>query len=449
MAQPRKFPFADDRIEKLPVPRARAEYADTIQRGLRLRVGPSGLRSFVFYDRDKDGRRRGEVLGRWSREGIGGTLNVEAARARYLDARGSKKGHGRETATVGELLDFFVKRAEPSKYTASVLRKHLAAVSDRTATSLAPDELPNLVVRVQNGYEDGDGRKVGGRAVADKVRGGLCTMFSFVQRQGRFPRDRVLPTFGLVRKDFKDIGWKAREREDLPTEKEVQELFAALGIGTGERLEIDLTVSPRISLAARLAILFITHAPVRSGAGALLLPADAADLSMRVLRWTTAKGKRGEPEELAMPLSSIALDIVRDLRALDGGHRWLVPSPENPKQHLDLKALSHTLRRLQAPGPKGESPRVQRPPGRKPFTPHALRGFWRTLAGDLGVDDGIAVRVLGHKPIGASSADPHYDHSARFEAQREAVERVSIELERIRRRTPAPAARVVPLRSAP
>lgn len=447
MAQPRKFPFSDDRIEKLPIPRVRAEYADTGCRGLRLRVGSSGVRSFIHYDRDSKGRRRGEVLGRWSREGIGGTLNAQMARARYLDARGALKGLGRETATVGELLDFFVERGKPSVYAASVLRKHLVPVAEMVATTLAPAVLSDLVAKVQARYAGEDGRKLGGPAVADKVRGGLCSMFSFAQRQGRFPQDRALPTLGLVRGDFKGIGWKAREREDLPDEGEVQQLLAALGVGTGDRLEIDLDVNPRISLQARLAILFIMHAPVRSGAGALLLPADAADLSERVLRWTTAKGKRETPEELVMPLSSIALNILRDLRAIPGGRVWLVPSPEDPKEHMDLKALSHTLRRLQAPGPKDEPPRVQRAAGRKPFTPHALRGLWRTLAGNLQIDDGIAVRVLGHKPTGGSSADSHYDHSDRFDAQREAVERVSAELERIRRRKVVPTARIVPLRS--
>ena len=128
----------------------------------------------------------------------------------------------------------------------------------------------------------------GGRAVADKVRSGLRSLFAWAQRQGRLPPDRALPTNGLVREDFAGIGWQARER--VPSERELHQLLDALGIGTGERIVIDMKQSPRVSLAARLAVLVLLHVPVRS-AGILAQPASAADLEARVLRWATRKGE--------------------------------------------------------------------------------------------------------------------------------------------------------------
>jgi hypothetical protein len=447
MAQRREFPFSDDRIEALPVPRARrTEYADTVCHGLRLRVGSSGTRSFCYWrqgDVGAGGKRDRvfEVIGRWSGSGLGGTFNVVSARARFLDLRGRESGRGGETLTVGELLDAFVQRGQTSDYAAAILRKHLDPLRHLTAATLSPAVLSDLVAKVQNGYEDDGGRPVGGPAVADKVRGGLRSLFAWAQRQGRFPQDRALPTLGLVREDFAEIGWKPRER--VPSERELHALFDALGIGVGERLEIDLTQTPRVSVAARLAALLIVHVPVRSGVGVLSQPASAADVDARVLRWRTRKG--GREATIETPLSEVAVAIVRELRRLEGGEAWLVPSPEDPRRPIDLKALARMFTRLQSPGRNGEPARVPCDEGREPFTPHALRGLWVTIAGDLGIDDGVTVRVIGHQPAGASKAQRYYDRSLRLDAQREAVERVSAELERIRRRRPSAPSPIVPL----
>jgi hypothetical protein len=450
MAQPRKFPFTDDKIERLPVPRgdARVEYADTVTRGLRLRIGSSGARTFLLFDRDQHGRRTRETIGRWSRTGLGGTFTVEAARAKYLDLRGEKEGRGSATATVGELLDLFIERGQTSAYTASILRKHVEPLRHLVAAQVAPVVLSDLVAKVQAGYTDGKGQAVGGSAVADKVRSGLRSLFAWAQRQGRFPPDRALPTNGLVREDFADIGWKARER--VPSESELHQLFDALGIGTGERIVIDLKKSPRVSLAARLAVLALLHVPVRSGAGILSQPTSAADLDARILRWTTRKG--GRTAEIETPLSLVAVGLLRELRQLPGGDAWIVPSPEPPAdgkpwRPIDLKVLARMFVRLQAPGGRGEPPRIRLEEGQEPFTPHCLRALWVTLAGEIGIDDGTAVRVIGHQPEGASKAQRFYDRSRRVEAQRDAVERVSAELERIRRREPRKAAEVVALQA--
>lgn len=444
MARASKFKFTDDLIEKLPVPRRRAEYADTLCQGLRLRVGTSGVRSFVFYERDEAGRRRGEILGRWSRTGVGGTLTVEAARTRFLDRRGQRKGLGRSTSTVSELLDFYVERGKPSDYTTKLLRKHLRPVEDLVAATLGPAVLPDLVAKVMGGYKDENGKDVGGPAVADKFRGALVKMFTKAQRAGQFPQDAQVPTLGLARDDFAEIGWTARER--VPTERELHQLFDALGVGTGGRIEVDVKKSPRISLASRLAVLLLLHVPVRSGAGILSQRVSAVDKEGRVLRWRTRKGRR--VADLETPLSTVALDVLRELEALNGGKAWIVPSPEDAKKPIDLKVLARLFTRLQSPAKEDGEPRVVPDKGQQPFTPHCLRALWTTLAGELGIDDGVAVRVIGHQPQGASGAQRYYDRSQRLDAQRDAVERVSAELERIRRRQPAVAAAVTKMPSA-
>jgi len=420
------------------------EIADRTTRGLVVRCGPLGRKTFYAWasERTPEGkiRRRRLRLGEWP------MTSLDAAR-KMVASRHERPGQAAYTATVGALLDLFIERGQTSDYTAALLRKHLEPIRGATAATLAPVVLSDLVAKVQAGYQDEQGRTIGGPAVADKVRGGLRSLFGWAQRQGRFPVDRPLPTLGLVRGDFKGIGWKPRERR--PSEHELHQLLDALGVGTGPELAIDLKVSPRIPLATRLAVLALMHVPVRSGVGLLAQPRSAVDLKAGVLRWHTRKGERDE--DLELPLSAVAREILGRLAELPGGAEWLVPSPENPvkpdpkypPRAMDEKTLARLLKRLQGPGPNGEDPRVGPDKGEEPFVVHVFRALWASLAGDLGIHDGVAVRVLGHKPEGASAAQRFYDHSARVDLQREAVERVSAELERIRRRLPREAAAVV------
>lgn len=420
-------------------PSDRQEVADRGARGLILRARPDGPKVFYTWENvpsgDGKARRRRVRLGAYP------MLSLAEAQKRVLEKR-QTRGQASYTKTVGDILDLCIERGQVSPYTAALLNKHLAPIRPHVAAAMEPATLSDLVAKVQKGYRDEGGREVGGPAVADKVRGGLRSMFAWAQRQGHFPRERPLPTDGLVRQDFKGIGWEARER--VPSEGELHRLFDALGIGTGEEIEIDPSKNPRIPLATRLAVLLLMHVPVRSGVGLLSQPANAADFDANVLRWETHKGDRDDT--LETPLSTVAVKLLRRLRKVPGGDRWLVPSPEDKERPIDTKALARLFARLQAQGKDGKAPRVAPDKGSEPFVPHTLRALWSSLAGELGVHDGVSVRVIGHKPEGASAAHKHYDHSQRLDLQRDAVERVSAELERIRRREPAASGEVLRLR---
>jgi hypothetical protein len=426
------------------------EVADRGTRGLIIRAGPMGKKVFYTWanrlaDAAAAQGEAGAAPRRHRRQrlrlGEYPILSLAGARKMVHDRR-ENRAQATYNATVGSLLDHFIERGQVSAYTSALLKKHLGPIRSIVAVTLPPSALPDLVAKVQKGYVDDAGRHVGGPAVADKVRGGLRSLFAWAQRQGQFPADRPLPTLGLVREDFKGIGWEPRER--TPSEAELHRLFDALGIGKGTLLDVDLRVSPRIPIASRLAVLLLMHVPVRSGVGLLAQAAEAADLDAMVLRWATHKGNRDD--EIETPLSSTAKVIVERLRTLPGGDKWLVPSPDDPTQPIDTKALARLFARLQAQGRDGEPPRVAPDKGKEPFVPHTLRALWSSLAGDLGIHDGVAVRVIGHKPEGASAAQRFYDHSRRLDLQRDAVERVSAELERIRRREPAKRVEPVPLR---
>ena len=260
-----------------------------------------------------------------------------------------------------------------------MLELHLAALRDVPVVDVNAVDLRALVERVREGYHNNVGREGGGPAIADKVRAALKSLFEWAQCEGEYPSDRALPALTLLREDFNLVGSVPRDR--IPSDKEVVQLMDALGVGSGATLEFDLKVSPRVHLTSRLAVLLAMDVPVRTGVGLLSLPAGAADLDRRVLKWRTRVGPRDA--EITTPLSGTALSIVKMLRACPGGNEWLVPSPERQGRHIDIKAPGRLLKRLQTETTDGCRPRVANE-GRTQFTPDALRAPWRALAGEGG-----------------------------------------------------------------
>src|SRR6185437_13479880 len=100
-------------IDGLVTPARVALHWDGVLPGFGLRHFPSGVKTFLYDYRDRDGRKRRVTIGRF------GSLTVEEARtqARTLAGRVAKgdspaadRDARRKAPTVGELLDDYVKR---------------------------------------------------------------------------------------------------------------------------------------------------------------------------------------------------------------------------------------------------------------------------------------------------------------------------------------------------
>lgn len=73
-------------------PSKRQEVGDRRCRGLVVRAGPSGAKTFWRYEQTRDPetgkpKRKRVKLGRWSLDGGGGTLSLSEAREQFLTAR--------------------------------------------------------------------------------------------------------------------------------------------------------------------------------------------------------------------------------------------------------------------------------------------------------------------------------------------------------------------------
>ncbi len=85
-----------------------------------------------------------------------------------------------------------------------------------------------------------------------------------------------------------------------------------------------------------------------------------------------------------MPLSSLALELVEEAKALAEDSPWLFPSPQSPDKPLTAGSVDNAMRLSR------KALRLEN------LTPHDLRRTCATGLGALGVDRFIIARVLNH-----------------------------------------------------
>jgi len=116
-------------------------------------------------------------------------------------------------------------------------------------------------------------------------------------------------------------------------------------------------------------------------------------------------------KDFVIPLPPLALKAMRELSAVGGASRFVVPG-DGPEQHCTGPGLrTYLQRRFGSPGREG---RFSLPSG--PITVHDLRRTMRTKLGELGVAPHIAERCLNHTRLDA------YDKGDYLAQRREALE---------------------------
>jgi len=246
------------------------------------------------------------------------------------------------------------------------------------------------------------------------------------------------------------FGLRATSRSRVLDAEEVRAFFRALDLtalleGTAKRARLSPTV--------RLALAFQIYVPLRSHS---LIGARWEELDLEAARWTVPVARlklhaeeRVTARPFVVPLPATAVAILRKLRERAGEGPWVLASPLPPKppkpgeepqgpQHVEEKALVRALSRLQATGRLALGAKL---------TVHDLRRTWRSFAMDLGVDNVVAERSLGHvaalRAAGFGGAADVYGRAQMVEQRAAAAELVASALDRIRL---GEAASVVPLR---
>lgn len=103
--------------------------------------------------------------------------------------------------------------------------------------------------------------------------------------------------------------------------------------------------------------------------------------------WTVPAERMKNAVEHKVPLLGTALDLLNEAREVLGGEEYVFPSSRNGgKKPITVRSLARSVTRHHA---ETEI--------KTPFVPHDLRRTVRTRLAELGVDDVVAEKVLGHQ----------------------------------------------------
>ena len=434
-------------------PTRTTEVSDRGCKGLLVRGGPSGIRTFYRWADARDDvtgavRRQRVKLGHWP------ALSLAAARKLVHEARDARPGRG--GGTVSALADAYrrdvLSHRERADEAWNIVRVHIVeaqleqdrpAFGDWIATAVRPPDVAAVVRRAKE-RRVVEGRRLGGPVVARVVLRELRALFAHAVETGALEMSPA----GVMR--ARAFGLRATSRSRVLDAEEVRAFFRALDLtalleGTAKRARLSPTV--------RLALAFQIYVPLRSHS---LIGARWEELDLEAARWTVPVARlklhaeeRVTARPFVVPLPATAVAILRKLRERAGEGPWVLASPLPPKppkpgeepqgpQHVEEKALVRALSRLQATGRLALGAKL---------TVHDFRRTWRSFAMDLGVDNVVAERSLGHvaalRAAGFGGAADVYGRAQMVEQRAAAAELVASALDRIRL---GEAASVVPLR---
>jgi len=415
---------------KLPKNRPQERYDVTVdgRKGLMVRVHESGAVSFRFrYARD--GRRLVMVLGEFGRDGLSLSeafrqhdtarqeiergLDPIEERAKRDEALRTERARRAGAGTVAEVVGQFchlrlrgetwnqdtqswtrdprtsarsLKRPEQIE---AVLRRHLLEVTldgERLGKLPVHAITRRHLVRLLTCIAD-----AGHPVMANRVHSHLKTLFTWLAARETIPAS---PMAGIERP-----GGTERPRTRYLTTAEIRIFWEKLA--TAEMAE-----------ATRLALKLLLATGQRRGE---ITHAKWAHFDLKGKLWTiptelvkSATTRRAGAEAHRVPLSPLALDLLRMLKGLAGPSEYVLPSPHDPTRpywHTTLSnALRHNARHFGIPE----------------FTVHDLRRTCRTGLTSLRVPREVAERILNHAP---PRLEATYDRHEPLAEMRTALER--------------------------
>lgn len=354
--------LSDLEIKKKAPKKDRFEVSDG--KGLSIRVMPTGTKTWVFRYMI-DGTPRRMTLGTYP------TISLSEARELHAKAmqeveRGIDPGHKQQEAkasrkaapTVADLLEEFwdmeLKLKTSGKEQKRLVEKDaLPAWGTRKVTAITRRDAVLLVDTVRNRAQ----------ITANRLQGALVRMFNFAAERGILEHS---PLSGMRKKSE-----QARQR--VLIDEEIKLLWAALAL---DNKAVDIY---RVSKLALKMILLTGQRPGEV-CGMTWDEIDQEGF------WNIPAERRKGKVSQRVPLTDMAVEIIEQARTYSGESRFVFASSFIDNSPMTTRALSEAiLRHWQEIGFKEK------------FTPHDLRRTLRTRLAEIGIDDVVAERVLGHK----------------------------------------------------
>lgn len=343
--------------------------------GLYLEVRPSGAKLWRYRYRIA-GKENVFALGEYLNSKRTGHVSLDDARrqrddARALVKRGIHPAHYRKTRRMAQLAEASntfegvarewtaKKRQRWTAYYARQVERFLEAdvypyVGNLPIRSVTAAHLLEIVRRVE-------GR--GAETVALLVRQWCSAIFRYAVATLRADGDPAAALRGAITRP-KVSHSKPLSRGQVATF--VKKVDAYGGYRT--------TV-----IALRLKLLtFVRTIELRA--------AEWQEIDFERAEWRIPAERMKMREPHIVPLSRHALELLRELRTLTGGQRWLFPNYRRPKTCMTATTLNRALERMGFSGKDGIG-----------FSAHGFRATASTILNETGFRSDVIERQLAHK----------------------------------------------------
>lgn len=366
--------------------------------GLRLYIEPTGRRTW-YYEYKVAGRRNRMHIGDAS------VVSLSDARSHAMDMRrdvelGEDPKQREIEQKVAAKREAFTFRHLFEKWLAA--HQHLKGLKERVRT-LEADVLPMLEDCPVDEVSKRDVIDVidtianrGARIHADHVAAYLSAIFNWGM-------DEELCEINPAHRIRKRGNAKPRER--VLNDNELARIWNALDGGKETSGIAEVTCA-----ALKLALL----TGQRRGE---IVAARCADCNLDAAVWTIPAERTKNGKTHVVPLSELALDIVRFQLEDNRGGEFLFPAAtvtaDTPHLHprSASKALEKVCRSLEMEG----------------VSMHCFRRTLATRLGDMGVTGDVISRILNHAPRDVTSR--HYNHARMMTQMREALSRWESEIQ--------------------
>jgi len=376
--------LTDMQIKKLKPKENR--FLVTDEKGLVLRVAPSGSKTFYFRYMLK-GKPRIMTLGKYP------SMSLLDARARLkverdridtgIDPLDAKRKI--ELNTFTDLFDEFWEKelsAQPAgKERRRLIDKDvLPEWADRPLASITRRDAVLLLDKVK-------GR--GATVTANRLLGVLVRVFNFACERGVLD---FSPLSGMRRS-------KEKPRTRALTDAEIKLVWNNLNTELSDHIPRGILLNQNnidIYCMTKLALKTILLTGQR--------PIEVVTMEWSHLEkdfWIIPAALTKTRTENRVPILPMFADVLKQAKQYGSGKKYVFTSSQSNKNHIDRLTLSNAIRRHR------EQMGIK-----ERFTPHDLRRSMRTKLAELGVNDIIAEQVLGHKLSGIVGVYNRYQYDA-------------------------------------
>ncbi len=385
--------FTDSNIRALRPKENRYEVWETNGRGFGIRVSEKGKKTFIFLYRFMGTPRR-LTIGSYPEISLENALSVHAV-ARQILAEGIDPGRSHSESNydiqgslnVGMMVEEYIEkyakmRKRSWKEDQRILYKEvIPRWGHREAQDITRREIILLLDEIV-------GR--GALIQANRTLATIRKMFSFALGRGII---EINPCLGIPAPS------RENRRDRVLTEEEIRIFW--------ERLETS-----KMSMGIKLALKLQLITCQRKGE---VITAEWKDFDLNNGWWTIPSDKSKNSNLHRIPLISLALDIINEIKIFSGESRWLFPS-RNINQHICKTSVNHAVRKNQDHF------------GVDPFTPHDLRRTAASHMTSLEIPRLIVKKILNHSERDVTSI---YDRYSYDNEKRKAMETWEEKLETI------------------